>query len=101
MELYEVGAANASFAPPPDSVKAYRVVRTGDAWLSAVDVPKNLPARRDQFIGRQLPLQTRVKDFDKGARLVTVYGRAASARRDSLCGMRVSGWARIRRCMVL
>ena len=74
MELYEVGAADASFTPPPDSVKAYRVVRTGDAWLSAVDLPNNLPAERDLFIGRQLPLQTLVQRFDKGARLVTVYG---------------------------
>ena len=95
MELYEVGAADAPFTPPPDSVKAYRVVRTGDGWLSAVDLPNNLPAERDQFIGRQLPLQTLVQHSTRAHGSSRFTARAASARRDSLCGMRASGWASI------
>jgi len=35
MELFEVGEADAPFAPPPDAAKGYLVVRAGDVWLPA------------------------------------------------------------------
>ena len=74
IEIFEVGEAQAPFVPPPDSAKAYRVVRTGDVWLPVREVPHNLPAERDAFVGRHESLLALAKYFDDGVRLVTLLG---------------------------
>ena len=74
VELFELGEADAHFAPPPDSVKAYRVVRYRDTWLAVQDLPHKLPAERDAFIGRNAALHALAQALDQGARLVTLLG---------------------------
>jgi predicted ATPase/class 3 adenylate cyclase len=74
IELFEAGDGGAPFVPPPDAPKAYRVVRAGDGWTTAQQLPNNLPAQRDAFIGRLAPLDALAGLFDGGARLVTVLG---------------------------
>src|SRR5205085_12502060 len=52
--LYEVGVrGRAPFVPPPDGAKAFRVVRVDDLWLPVREIPRNLPAERDAFVGRE------------------------------------------------
>ena len=74
LELFAVGDGDASLAPPPDSAKAYRVVRADDHWRPARELPQRLPADRDRFVGRQDALLTLARLFDDGARLVSVLG---------------------------
>lgn len=74
IEIFETGRIDALFEPPPDSAKAYRVVRTSNEWVPARQVPNNLPAERDAFIGRTGALQTLAALFEGPARLVTVLG---------------------------
>lgn len=74
IEIVEIGDENAPLAPPPDSDKAYRVVRDGQTWISARDLPSHLPAERDRFIGRGEALREVAARVDRGARLVTLAG---------------------------
>jgi predicted ATPase/class 3 adenylate cyclase len=74
VELFEVGDNTAPFAPPPDTDKAYRVVRRGELWLPLREVPHGLPAERDAFIGRLDALADLARRFERGARLVSVLG---------------------------
>ena len=75
LELFEAGDADSPFLPPPpDSAKAYRVVRQGEHWLPVQQIRHNLPAERDAFVGRQQPLVELARRFDAGARLVSVLG---------------------------
>ncbi|MEO6595507.1 MAG: tetratricopeptide repeat protein [Planctomycetota bacterium] len=74
VELFEVGDTHASFTPPPDSDKAYRVVRQGDLWVPVREVRRNLPAERDAFVGRARELAELAERFHSGARLVSVLG---------------------------
>jgi predicted ATPase/class 3 adenylate cyclase len=75
VDIYEIGAdRTVAFAPPPDSEKAYRVVRTDDLWLPVRQVRHNLPAERDTFIGRALELRDFASRLDAGQRLITVLG---------------------------
>ncbi len=74
MELFEVGDGAAPFEPPADSAKAYRVVLAGSLWIPARELPHNLPAERDAFVGRGEALRALAEQFDAGARLVTVVG---------------------------
>jgi predicted ATPase/class 3 adenylate cyclase/Tfp pilus assembly protein PilF len=74
LELFEIGDADAPFAPPPDAAKGYRVVRKGDVWLPAREIRHNLPAERDAFVGRKEPLLELAHRLDTGARLVSVLG---------------------------
>ncbi len=74
-EVFELGrAAASSFAPPPDSPKAYRVVRIGDLWRPLRDVPHNLAPERDAFVGRSNELRALAEKLDAGSRLLTVLG---------------------------
>jgi predicted ATPase/class 3 adenylate cyclase len=73
-ELFEVGDRDALLTPPPDSVKAYRVARAGGDWVSLRDLPNNLPAERDAFVGRQESLRLLLQHFERGVRLVTLHG---------------------------
>src|SRR5256885_10150496 len=74
MELFEVGEADAPFAPPPDAAKGYRVVREGDVWLPARNIKHSLPAELDSFVGRRESLTELARRLDAGARLVSVLG---------------------------
>jgi len=74
IELFEAGADDAHFAPPPDGPKGWRVVRRGDLWLPARDVPHTLPAERDRFVDREPNLHELAQRFARGARMVSVLG---------------------------
>ena len=74
IELFEVGDADAPFAPPPDAAKSYRVVLEGDVWLPARNIRHSLPAERDAFVGRRETLLELAQHLDAGARLVSVLG---------------------------
>jgi predicted ATPase/class 3 adenylate cyclase len=74
LELLEVGRQDAPFMPPIDVVKAYRVTRVGEDWVSARELPHTLPAERDRFIGRGELLQRLAGLIDDGYRLVTLLG---------------------------
>ena len=80
MEIFEVGGADAPFAPPPDGEKAYRVVLDGDHWLPVKAVRHNLPHERDVFVGRDADLQVLAGRLDEGASLVTVLGMGGSGK---------------------
>ena len=75
VEVFELGAGDsASFAPPEDVEKAYRVVRAGDFWLPVREIRHNLPAERDAFVGRIAELRALAARLDTGTRFVTVLG---------------------------
>ena len=73
IELFEVGEADAPFAPPSDGDKAHRVVWTGDWWLPVSEIPNNLPHQPTSFIGRDRELEE-VKSLLGAARLLTLVG---------------------------
>jgi len=74
IELFEVGEADASFVPPPDAAKGYRVVREGDLWLPVRNIKHSLPAERNSFVDRLKTLVELARRLDAGARLVSVLG---------------------------
>ncbi len=74
IELFEVGEAGASFVPPPDAAKGYRVVREGDLWLPVRNIKHSLPAERNSFVDRLKTLVELARRLDAGARLVSVLG---------------------------
>ncbi len=73
VELFEAGDDPAAFAPPPDGEKAYRVVRAGERWLPAREIPNNLPQQATSFIGRERELDE-IRERLASARLVTLLG---------------------------
>ena len=73
VELFEVGEAGAPFVAPPDGEKVYRVVRSGDRWLPAKEIPNNLPLQTTSFIGRERELDE-IKTHLSGTRLLTLLG---------------------------
>jgi predicted ATPase/class 3 adenylate cyclase len=74
IELFEAGDDDAAFAPPPDSEKAWRVVRQGGIWRPLREVRHSLPAERDAFVGRRSALRELAQRFADGARLVSLTG---------------------------
>jgi class 3 adenylate cyclase/serine/threonine protein kinase len=74
VEVLEIGADTAPFAPPPDAPKAYRVVRRQDGWVPARQVGTSLPAEVDAFVGRATELRSLAETLDGGARVVAVLG---------------------------
>lgn len=72
--VFELGAAQATFTPPADGEKAYRVVRTNDLWLPLRNVRHNLAPERDAFVGRGAELRRLARRMDSGARLISVIG---------------------------
>ncbi len=80
MHVFEVGGEGAPFAPPPDSAKAYCVVRSGEHWVPRRDVRNNLPAERDTFVGRGRDLRLVAERFESGARLVSVFGAGGTGK---------------------
>jgi predicted ATPase/class 3 adenylate cyclase len=73
IELFEVGFPEDRFVAPADSDKVFRVVRAGDWWLPAKDIPNNLPHQGTSFIGREREIDD-VKDMLGQTRLVTLLG---------------------------
>ncbi|MDP2005165.1 MAG: hypothetical protein Q8K45_05785 [Rubrivivax sp.] len=73
VELFEAGDDPASFAAPRDSEKVYRVVRVGERWLPAREIPNNLPQQATSFIGRERELDE-LKAALGQSRLVTLLG---------------------------
>ena len=73
IELFEIGAADAQFAPPSDGDKAHRVVWMVDWWLPVNEIPNNLPYQATSFIGRDRELEE-VKSLLGAARLLTLVG---------------------------
>ena len=74
VELFEIGDDSAEFEPPPDSAKAYRVVRSASEWSPARAIANNLPAERDAFVGRTDALQSLATLLEGASRLVTLLG---------------------------
>jgi len=74
VELFEVGDERSRFLPPPDGAKVYRVVRDGDGWRPARDVPNNLPVRGDAFLGRVAELRELGTRLEGPGTLVTLLG---------------------------
>src|SRR5450432_2684758 len=81
VEIFELGRrGQASFAPPADADKAYRVVWSGELWRPVRDIHHNLPAERDAFIGRTAELSALARCLDDGARLVTLVGTGGTGK---------------------
>jgi predicted ATPase/class 3 adenylate cyclase len=80
LEIFELGVADAPFAPPPDFDKGYRVVRADDLWRPLREVRHNLPAERDPFVGRSEELRSLAARLDAGTRLLTVLGTAGTGK---------------------
>ena len=80
MEVHEVGDEHSPWMPPPDAEKSQRVVWHRGQWMSGDQVPHNLPAERDRFVGRSADLQALAALLEPreaqggGARLVTLHG---------------------------
>jgi predicted ATPase/class 3 adenylate cyclase/Tfp pilus assembly protein PilF len=74
VEIFELAPNEGTFTPPPDTDKAYRVVRVDGMWHSLREVRHNLPAERDAFVGRGADLRALAARLESGARLVTVVG---------------------------
>ena len=74
VELLEVGDADSPFEPPPDSAKAYRVVQIEGEWAPVGNIQNNLPAERNDFIGRSRLLARLVELLEHRVRLATLVG---------------------------
>lgn len=72
--LFEACGDRPIGAPPEESDKACQVVQLNGQWRPVREVPNNLPAERDEFIGRSHEIGVLAQRFDAGARLVTVLG---------------------------
>jgi predicted ATPase/class 3 adenylate cyclase/Tfp pilus assembly protein PilF len=80
LELIEIGDPQAPLRPPPDAPKAHRVVRRGELWLPAREIPHTLPAERDGFVGRIAPLRELSERLGRGARLLSVLGMGGTGK---------------------
>jgi predicted ATPase/class 3 adenylate cyclase/Tfp pilus assembly protein PilF len=81
VEIYEIGRRGAApFVPPPDVEKAYRVLPVDGLWRPRRDVPHNLPAERDRFVGRGDDLRRLATLLDGGSRLVSVVGTGGAGK---------------------
>lgn len=74
VELFEAHAGKAAPQRPSPTPKAYRVFVHDGQWLTLDDLPNNLPAERDGFVGRGATLAQLTAQFDSGARLVSLLG---------------------------
>ena len=73
VELFEVGKDSATFTPPPDGEKVYRVVRVGERWLPVRQIANNLPEQLTSFIGREREL-AEIRGLLTKTRLLTLLG---------------------------
>jgi predicted ATPase/class 3 adenylate cyclase/Tfp pilus assembly protein PilF len=74
VEVHEVGDEASPWMPPPDAEKSQRVVWHRGQWMGGDQVPHNLPAERDLFVGRRTDLLALASLLDGPARLVTLHG---------------------------
>lgn len=74
LELFEPVGHDMAGAMPEEGDKAHRVHRVGDHWRPLREVPHNLAAERDSFIGRAGELDALAGAFAGGARLVSLLG---------------------------
>jgi predicted ATPase/class 3 adenylate cyclase len=74
VEVSELTTQVALGVPPPDSEKAYRVVRIADRWRPVHDIPNNLAPARDRFIGRETALRELAERLERMERLITLLG---------------------------
>ena len=80
LELFEIGADDAPFFPPPDGDKAYRVVSQGELWSPVREIRHSLPAEGDAFVGRVDALAELSQRIQSGACLVSVLGIGGSGK---------------------
>lgn len=80
LELFEVAAKEPLLGPPRDTSKACRVAKRGDLWLPVQALPHNLPAERDEFVGRVQSLREVALRFDGGARLISIVGAGGTGK---------------------
>ncbi len=73
VEMFELGDEHTHFSAPPDAEKAWRVVRRGEHWLPAREVPHTLIAERDRFVGRSEHLHQLAQALSQ-SRLVSLLG---------------------------
>ncbi len=73
IELFEVGLPGQRLVAPADSDKVHRVVRIGDWWMPAREIPNNLPHQGTSFIGREREIDE-IEALLGAARLVTLLG---------------------------
>jgi predicted ATPase/class 3 adenylate cyclase/Flp pilus assembly protein TadD len=75
LEVFELSEfETAGSIPPQDTEKGQRVVQVNGQWIPARQVPHNLPAERDGFVGRRSDLQAICDGLARGARLLTLLG---------------------------
>ena len=74
IELFEAGDDRSPFFPPPDSEKAYRVVRQGELWFPVREIRHSVPSESDAFVGRIDELAELSRQFQADVRLVSVLG---------------------------
>ena len=70
LELFEAGPQ--PLGAPPDNDKGWRVVRLGERWLPARELPNSLPQQTTSFHGRDRELDEIKALLQGGARLVTL-----------------------------
>lgn len=78
LEVFEVAEVPHP-APPRDAAKTYRVVRDGDAWRPARQIPHQIPAEWDTFVGRDADLRA-LSDLLDEARIVSVTAMGGSGK---------------------
>ena len=80
-EVFELVDTGAAGTPPPSiTAKAYRVTRRGEHWLPVDQVARNLPAERDEFVGREEALDGLAQRLVRGARLMSIVGIGGSGK---------------------
>lgn len=79
--IFELGVATqCGFRTPSDGDKSYRVVRRGDLWRPVREIPHDLPAEPDSFIGRTTDLAMIGQRFGEGTRLLTLLGQGGTGK---------------------
>lgn len=74
IELFAASDDTVAIEPPPETEKAYRVVRNDDIWVPLREVRHSLLPERDSFVGRQSALHALRRSFEAGSRLVSLLG---------------------------
>ncbi|MEO8081545.1 MAG: NB-ARC domain-containing protein, partial [Caldimonas sp.] len=74
IQLFAASDDTVAIEPPPETEKAYRVVRSEDIWIPLREVRHSLLPERDSFVGRQGALHALRRSFEAGSRLVSVLG---------------------------
>jgi len=79
--IFELGVATqCGFRTPSDGDKSYRVVRRGEPWRPVREIPHDLPAEPDSFVGRATDLAMIGQRFGEGTRLLTLLGQGGTGK---------------------